>query len=103
MIVFRAITGWQRNLVWFLFAILFYFSGQSFSIWLLEPENFTGGLEWILVASFPLLLPTFFYINSKFGCASGACVSPHSNKAKTTPAAQHQECSAEIYRRPPGG
>ncbi len=63
----------SKRVYWVLFAILFYNSGQSFTIWLLQPEEFNGGAEWFWLAIFPLLLPAFFLINRHLGCASGQC------------------------------
>lgn len=62
-----------RWLVWFGFAILFYTSGQAFTVWLLEPEPVQAGLQWLWIALFPVLLPAFFVVNRRFGCASGSC------------------------------
>lgn len=62
-----------RWLVWVGFAIVFYKSGETFTVWLLEPGQLAGGLQWIWIALFPLLLPLFFVVNRRFGCASGAC------------------------------
>ncbi len=62
-----------RWLVWLGFAMVFYKSGETFTVWLLEPGQVTGGLQWIWVALFPLLLPLFFVVNRRFGCAGGAC------------------------------
>lgn len=64
-----------KRLYWVLFAIVFYNSGQSFTIWLLQPESFNGGSEWFWLAMFPLLLPAFFLLNRHLGCASGQCSS----------------------------
>lgn len=62
-----------RWLVWLGFAIVFYKSGETFTVWLLEPGQVAGVLQWIWIALFPLLLPLFFVVNRRFGCASGAC------------------------------
>ena len=62
-----------RWLVWLGFAIVFYKSGETFTVWLLEPGQVTGDLQWIWTALFPLLLPLFFVVNRRFGCASGSC------------------------------
>jgi hypothetical protein len=63
-----------RWLVWLGFAIVFYKSGETFTVWLLTPGQIAGGLQWIWIALFPLLLPLFFVVNRRFGCASGSCV-----------------------------
>ncbi len=65
--------GLVRRLVWVLFAIVFYQSGLTATVWLLEPENFRGGVDWLWLALFPVLLPLFFVVNRVCGCASGAC------------------------------
>jgi hypothetical protein len=62
-----------KRVLWVIFAILFYQSGQAFTIWLLEPENFAGGLDWFWMLLFPVLLPAFFVVNRHLGCATGAC------------------------------
>ena len=64
------VMGW---FIWFGFAVLFYQSGMHLTIWLVEPENFEGGLTWLWIGAFPLLFVAFFHINRRFGCASGAC------------------------------
>ena len=64
---------WLRVLVWLLFAMIFYKSGETFTVWLVEPENFAGGLDWLWLVLLPLLVPAFFVINRHCGCASGAC------------------------------
>lgn len=62
-----------RWLVWLGFAILFYTSGEAFTTWLLEPERIQAGLQWLWIALFPALLPAFFIVNRRFGCAAGSC------------------------------
>jgi hypothetical protein len=62
-----------RWLIWIGFAALFYQAGETFTIWLLEPEKFAGGGAWFWLALFPILLPLFFIVNRYCGCASGAC------------------------------
>ncbi len=64
-----------RGMLWVVFAVLFYYSGLSFTVWLLEPENFPGGGDWIWVALFPALLPAFFRVNRHLRCANGRCAS----------------------------
>ncbi len=68
--------------MWVLFAVLFYQSGLNFTVWLLEPENFAGGANWIWVILFPALLPAFFIVNRHLGCASGQC---RSGSCEVTP------------------
>jgi len=65
--------GLVRSLIWVVFAIVFYQSGLTATVWLLEPENFRGGIDWLWLALFPALLPLFFVVNRLCGCASGAC------------------------------
>lgn len=62
-----------RWFVWLGFAILFYNSGEAFTVWLLEPQRIQGVLQWLWIALFPALLPAFFVVNRRFGCASGSC------------------------------
>ncbi len=63
----------SRRIGWVLYAIVFYISGESFVIWLLEPHNFSGGVRWLGVAAFPVLFVGFFFIQRHLGCASGQC------------------------------
>ncbi len=65
-----------KRLLWVVFAILFYYSGLNFTVWLLEPENFAGGMHRVWLALFPVLLAAFFPVNRKLGCASGTCKIP---------------------------
>lgn len=67
--VMGLVTGW---IAWVGFAIVFFYSGLFFTEWLLD-DGFGGGWRWILVAVFPLLVPAFFVVNRRYGCASGAC------------------------------
>lgn len=62
-----------RRIGWILYAIVFYISGESFVIWLLEPHNFSGGARWLGVAAFPVLFIGFFFIQRHLGCASSQC------------------------------
>ena len=64
-----------RRVLWVLFAVIFFQSGLAFTTWLLEPQNFDGGMAWLWVALFPILLPAFFFVNRHLGCATGACAS----------------------------
>lgn len=70
-LVGRPIFG---RVVWLAFAVLFFYSGLYFTEWLFASETFAGGfLRGTLVALFPLLVPLFFIVNRRFGCASGSC------------------------------
>lgn len=60
-------------IIWLGFAFVFYRSGLAVTTWLLEPEHFAGGIDWVWVALFPVLVPGFFVVNRRYGCASGAC------------------------------
>jgi len=73
-----------KRVYWILFAILFYNSGQSFTVWLLEPESFKGGSEWFWMTMFPLLLPAFFLLNRHLGCASSQCSSKTDDNTRVT-------------------
>lgn len=66
----HAVAG---RMIWLAFAFVFFYSGLFTTEWLLEPEQFEGGWRWILVALFPVLVPAFFVVNKRYGCASGAC------------------------------
>ena len=70
-----ALPGAGR-IVWLLFAVLFFYSGLYTTEWLMQPEQFAGGWRWLLVGLFPVLLPMFFLVNRRYGCASGACRIP---------------------------
>lgn len=72
-LLLRPIFG---RVVWVAFAIVFFYSGLYFTEWLLEPGKFAGGWRWLGVAAFPFLLPAFFVVNRRYGCASGACRVP---------------------------
>ena len=78
------------------FAIVFYISGEAFTIWLLEPANFSGGWAWLGVVLFPLLFMLFFVVQHYVGCASGHCTM---NQQDT----EHNKVTSEHhYTRPPG-
>jgi uncharacterized membrane protein HdeD (DUF308 family) len=84
-----------RRLLWVLFAVLFYQSGEATLIWLLEPTNFEGGWNWIWVALFTILLPAFFALQPFFGCASGDC--------QTGACKSDKRANSRVsYSRPPG-
>ena len=67
------ISPLMGRVLWVLFAIVFFQSGLTFTTWLLEPESFEGGFQWLWVVAFPFLVPAFFAVNRRLGCASGAC------------------------------
>lgn len=85
-----------RRLSWVGFAILFYLSGEAVTIWLLEPQAFSGGWQWFWLSLFPVLFPAFFMLQRFFGCSGGQCqiANPPPSEKKTT----------EVYyiHRPPG-
>ncbi len=58
-----------KRFFWVIFGVIFYISGDSFFTLMLEPENFNGGFNWILVVIFPVIAPLSFFINKKLGCA----------------------------------
>jgi hypothetical protein len=62
-----------RLITWVAFAVVFFQSGLATTTWLLEPESFGGGWEWLWLIAFPPLLVVFFYVNRHLGCASGQC------------------------------
>ncbi len=72
---FKALAArpFLRWSIWLLFAALFYRSGETFTSWVMEPAQIKGGLEWLWIALFPVLLPAFFVVNRRLGCASGSC------------------------------
>lgn len=80
-----------RLLAWLLFAVLFYYSGEQFMLWLLKPERFAGGWRWLLAGLFPLLVPAFFVVNHRLGCGRGVCTI-RQDSAPQTPgcAAEHK-------------
>ena len=58
---------------WGAYAVLFYNAGLSFTTWLMQPESFAGGPEWLWVALFPPLLVGFFFVNRRLGCGAPGC------------------------------
>jgi hypothetical protein len=88
-----------RRLGWVIFAILFYMCGERFTIWLVEPEQFQGGLDWLGVILFPIVLILFFMSGRYLGCATGQCESGECsiNKNKQT-----SSSNDSYYQRPPG-
>jgi len=86
-----------RGALWVLFAIVFYNSGLAFTIWLLGPEEISSPEDWLWVLLFPALLPAFFLVNRRLGCASGTC-GTGSGKGKS----QDQESQPRGSDRMPG-
>ncbi len=84
----------SRRIGWVLYAIVFYMSGESFVIWLLEPHNFDGGIRWLGVTAFPVLFIAFFFIQRHLGCASGQC--------RTEKANGNRSKTDHNYQPPPG-
>ncbi len=74
--IFRVIASSSvfKWLMWLLFAALFYKSGETFTVWIIEPEDIGGGVQWIWVLLFPLMVPLFLVVNRRLGCASGSCL-----------------------------
>lgn len=85
-----------RRLIWVLFAILFYLSGEAATIWLLEPEAFVGGWQWFWLALFPVFLPAFFMLQRFFGCSGGQC------QIETNPSPKKKANDVYYFNRPPG-
>ncbi|MCG6871180.1 MAG: hypothetical protein LJE84_02725 [Gammaproteobacteria bacterium] len=73
--VLQTIAGypWLRWPAYLLFAWVFYNAGETTTVWLAAPGEFSGGWAWLWVATFPLLLVAFFQVNRYLGCASGQC------------------------------
>jgi hypothetical protein len=69
--ILAALAG---KILWVAFAFVFFYAGLFTTEWLLEPDAFSGGWRWLLVGLFPVLVPAFFVVNRRFGCASGACL-----------------------------
>lgn len=61
------------KIIWLGFTILFFYAGLFFTEWALGAEYFTGGWRWVMVTVFPFLIPGFFIVNRRYGCASGSC------------------------------
>lgn len=86
-----------QRIAWILFAIIFYLSGEQFTLWLMSDQSFGGGLAWIAVLAFPFLLPAFFVVNRYLGCASGTCADGVCMVAPEKP-----EADKIYFYRPPG-
>jgi len=91
-----------QRLLWVLFAIVFYSSGLAFTTWLLEPEAFEGGLRWILVAAFPILVPAFFRVNRRLGCGSDLCTGAGCEATERTATERDRRRHLVYHQRPPG-
>ena len=85
-----------RRLIWVIFAVLFYLSGEAVTIWLLESQEFSGGWQWLWLGLFPILLPAFFLLQRFFGCSGGQC------QIDTAPPAQKKPTDLFYMNRPPG-
>lgn len=88
-----------KRLLWLLFAVLFYQSGLAFTVWLLEPASFSGGLQWFWLMLFPVFLPAFFVVNRYLGCASGCASGANPNRQRET---HIDNNPLAIYQQPPG-
>ena len=85
-----------RRLIWVIFAVLFYLSGEAVTIWLLESQEFSGGWQWLWLGLFPVLLPAFFLLQRFFGCSGGQC------QIDAAPPAQKKPTDLFYMNRPPG-
>ena len=68
-----AARPWLRWPAWALYAALFYNAGLATTTWLVQPDAFTGGWNWLWIGVFPLLLAGVFKLNRHLGCAGGNC------------------------------
>ena len=60
--------------LWIAFAVLFFYAGLYFTEWVLGPREPVGGIvRGFLIVLFPVLVPLFFVVNGRVGCAGGAC------------------------------
>ncbi len=89
-------TPLGRRLSWVMFAVLFYLSGEAVTVWLLEPQEFGGGWQWLWLGLFPVLLPAFFLLQRFFGCSGGQC------QIDTSPTTQKKPTNLFYTNRPPG-
>ena len=88
-----------KRVAWLIFAILFYLCGERFTVWLVEPERFQGGIDWLGVVLFPFALILFFRSGRYLGCTTGQCQSEHCSTNNN----EQTSSSTEIYyQRPPG-
>ena len=85
-----------RRLIWVVFAILFYLSGEAATVWILEPQAFSGGWQWFWLSLFPVLLPAFFLLQRFFGCSGGQC------QIEVTPPVAKKPTDMYYINRPPG-
>lgn len=82
--------------LWLLFAIAFFQSGMAFTTLLLEPESFRGGLDWLWVILFPILLPAFFIVNRRLGCGAGRCTTRACIQTPSTPEMPNEDASPGV-------
>ena len=73
------------RVVWVVYALLFYQSGLTATVWLLEPERFNGGIDWLWLILSPIVLPMLFLVNRHLGCAGGYCTSGDRKTDSFTP------------------
>ena len=60
---------------WPAFVVLFYFAGESFTIWILDPGA-AAAWRLPLVVLFPVLVPVFLRLRRRTGCPGGHCGRP---------------------------
>jgi len=73
-----------RRFAWLAYSILLYYTGLSFTTWLLEPALFQGGLDWLAVMAFPFVLPGFFVLGRRLGCGWSGCSSARCDAPSTS-------------------
>ncbi len=89
----------KKRILWVIFAVLFYQSGLTFTIFVMTPEKFAGGWQWLWVGLFPILLPAFFIVNRYLGCATGQC---HTGTCEIEGTKQSSNKEAPQFDRMPG-
>lgn len=89
----------KKRILWVIFAILFYQSGLAFTIFVMTPEKFTGGGQWVWVVLFPVLLPAFFIVNKYLGCATGQC---HTGTCEIQGTPSNSDKTSSQFDRMPG-
>ena len=89
-----------NRVLWVLFAIAFFQSGMAFTTLLLETERFAGGMDWLWVSLFPILLPAFFVVNRRLGCGAGRCHARACAQNTATPSVPSKGGSSRVGPMP---